>query len=140
MNSAHQPLVAERVRRSRRLPLPRLIYEQPSWRRALLQSFARSKRPAVRWDGNVAQVAWRPLGFGLVEIAPGEWALAWMRAGSKPEPFSERGADREVAQYHLAHLWITESRPLYPPAPLGLGSRERARASGSGAETIGGTA
>lgn len=140
MSAVAHPRAMPGARRVRRFPLPQLIYEQPTWKRALVQSFARSRQPAVRWRGNVAHVAWRPLGFGLVEVERGEWALAWMRAGSKPEPFTNRGADRQVAQYHLAQLWLSESRPLYPPVAMRLGSNAKRPANAHATETIGGKA
>ena len=119
MTAAAHPIALPHRRTGRRLPLPRLVYTQPAWKRSLIQPFRAPRPPRVTWKGNVAHVAWKPLGFCIVEIEPDEWALAWQRAGSKPEPFTDRGVHRDVAQYHLADLWLQESRPLYPPVPLG---------------------
>lgn len=100
--------------------IARLEYVRPDWFAPLPPR--PSRRPRHRWHGNVAHVDVRPVGIGLVELRPGEFAHAWRRprciaADARVQPFSIQGASRDVAEQALAELG--GYRPIYPPLLIG---------------------
>lgn len=108
-------------------PALELVYTRPAWMSEIERHPAprsQSQSPPVCHFGNVAKVDWQPLGFGLIELAPGEFALAWRRpwkrrSKARCEPFAPQGGDRQAAEAELAKLVAVECRPVYPPLLLG---------------------
>lgn len=76
------------------------------------------RRHRVKWRGNVAHVlSLNPHGYGMVEVAPSVWALAW-RTRSTAKPFTTWGAPRAIVQAELEKMQRENRRPIFPPIAL----------------------
>jgi len=114
--------------RAEEAPALYLAYSRPAWMDGLERHpptplWQRRRRLKVRLHGNVAHVGWKPLGFCLVELRPGEWTVAWFNPAARwvtdrCSPFSKQGAGRAFAQEALNCLSRSERRPLHPAIPL----------------------
>lgn len=96
----------------------RLVYAEPEWKRLLDRHSDHPTRPNVRWHGNVAFVAWKPMGLRLVETAPGQWQIGWWmparHKANRLELFTDAGT-RQQAKDVLKRIRSERAHPVYPP-------------------------
>lgn len=106
-----------------------LVYVRPAWRDRLAGWFPRTKRPAVRWAGDIAHVAFRPIGFRLVASADGWRVATWnpsLPRRQRAHVWSVDCGTLEQAEAALTAALSFDLRPVYPPLvldePLNCGS------------------
>ena len=96
----------------------RLVYCEPKWKRLLERHSEHPTRPHVRWKGNVAFVAWKPMGLRLVETAPDQWQIGWWmparHKANRLELFTDAGTRQQAIEL-LKCMLSERARPVYPP-------------------------
>ena len=100
-------------------PHLRLVSQCPDWKLGLIGHFKPARMPSTRWRGNVAHVAFRPVGYRLVRLPDG-WHLAWWRPRANDSRLGHicGPCTHEQAERLLERLRLEHQAPCYPPLDL----------------------